>query len=258
MLRGLYTAAAGMLAATTATDTLASNLANVNTVGFKGDKLNFQNFPQMLINKMTNQEQSQIGSIMTGSQVYQSFVNFAPGAIHETGNTFDLALHGDGFFTVKSATDGKTYYTRAGNFTVDAQGFLSTVNGDYVQGKLGNIQMNLDNAPFVINPQGVITGNGKQIDQLAVARFADNQTLQKVTDNLYQTTATSQLLPPTQTGQALSYKIQQGGLEDSNINPVAELVNNIQGMRLYEALQKNIHMQNDALGKAVNDVGRVK
>lgn len=254
MLRGIYTAAAGMMAATTATDTLASNLANVNTVGFKGDKLNFQNFPEMLINKMTNEDTTEIGSIMTGSKVYQSFVNFAPGAIHETGNTFDLALHGDGFFSVKSATDGKNYYTRAGNFTVDAQGFLTTVNGDYVQGKLGNIQLKLDDAPFTISQQGNISGKGKQIDQLVVARFADNQTLQKVTDNLYQATPASKLLPDTQ----INYKIQQGGLEDSNINPVAELVNNIQGMRLYEALQKNIHMQNDALGKAVNDVGRVR
>jgi flagellar basal-body rod protein FlgF len=256
MLRGLYTAAAGMLAATTSTDTLASNLANVNTVGFKADKLNFQNFPQMLINKMSNQEQNQIGSIMTGSKVYQSFVNFAPGSIHETGNTFDVALHGDGFFTVKSPTDGKTYYTRAGNFTVDAQGFLTTVNGDYVQGKLGNIQLNLDDAPFAINQQGMITGKNRQIDQLAVAQFTNNQTLAKVSDNLYQATPASKLLQGSTAGQ--NFKIQQGGLEDSNVNPVAELVNNIQGMRLYEALQKNIHMQNDALGKAVNEVGRTK
>lgn len=251
MLRGLYTAAAGMLATTTSVDTLASNLANVNTLGFKGNKLNFQNFPEMLISKMDAEGQTQVGSIMTGSKVYQSFMNFAAGSIHETGNTFDLAIHGDGFFTVKSAKDGKEYYTRAGNFTVNSQGYLTTVNGDYVQGKLGNIQLNLDEAPITITGQGNISGKGRQIDQLVITKFQDNQTLEKVTDNLFQATPASQKI-----SAGPGYHIQQGALEGSNVNPISELVNNIQGMRLYEALQKNIHMHNEALGKAVNDVGR--
>ncbi|MCE3233846.1 MAG: flagellar basal-body rod protein FlgF [Vampirovibrio sp.] len=253
MLRGLYTAAAGMLATTTSVDTLASNLANVNTVGFKGNKLNFQTFPQMLISKMDGEGQTPVGSIMTGSKVYQSFMNFTAGSIHETGNTFDLAIHGDGFFTVKSAADGKEYYTRAGNFTINAQGFLTTTNGDYVQGKLGNIQVKLDDGPFSITGQGNISGKGRQIDQLLITRFKDNQSLEKVTENLFQATPNSEKLPPA---QVVGYKVQQGALEGSNVNPISELVNNIQGMRLYEALQKNIHMHNEALGKAVNDVGK--
>ncbi len=255
MLRGLYTAAAGMLSTTIATDTMASNLSNVSTVGFKSNKVNFQTFPEMLINRINQQDQQPIGSIMTGSQVYESFVNFAAGPMQQTGNTFDIALQGDGFFTVKDNRGG-TFYTRAGNFTMNEQGFLTTMDGKYVQGKLGNIQLALDGGPFNINAQGNISGRNGVIDQLQVTRFTDNHTLAKVSDNLYETTVNSRKIEDNATDAALGYRVFSGSLESSNVNPVAELVNNIQGMRLYEALQKNIHIHNDTLGKAVNDVGR--
>lgn len=259
MLKGLYTAAAGMLATNMATDTLADNLANINTVGYKGSKMNFQTFAEMLINRIDDQGQNRIGSISNGSKVYGSYVNFQPGAMHETGNSFDLALNGDGFFTVKSPTTGKTFYTRAGNFTIDSQGFVTTLNGEYVQGKLGNIQVNLDEGPFNINPKGEISGKGKTIDQLQITRFTDNQSLDKVSDNLYQETPSSKKLPdPTDTGSPAGFTVMQGALEESNVSPVSELISNIEGLRLYEALQKNIHMHNEALGKAVNEVGRYK
>jgi flagellar basal-body rod protein FlgF len=258
MLKGLYTAAAGMLATSMATDTLAVNLANINTVGYKGSKMNFQTFAEMMINKIDAQGQQPIGSIMTGSKVFESFVNYKPGAVHETGNPFDVALSGDGFFAVKSG-DGKPFYTRAGNFTIDGQGFLTTMNGEYVQGKLGNIQLNLDEGPFAISPKGEITGKGRIIDQLQVTRFTDNQSLEKVSDNLYQEGPNSKKMPdPTATGAPAGFKVLQGALEESNVSPVSELISNIEGLRLYEALQKNIHMHNEALGKAVNDVGRYK
>ncbi|WP_303672579.1 flagellar hook-basal body protein [Vampirovibrio chlorellavorus] len=256
MLRGLYTAAAGMLASTTGTDTLASNLSNVNTVAFKGNKVNYQTFPEMLINRMSSQGQERVGTLMAGSKVHGSFVNFAPGAMKQTGNTFDLAIQGDGFFTVKSKVNGDTYYTRAGNFTMDQNGFLTTVNGDFVQGKLGNVQMALDGGPFNINGQGNVSGRNGIIAQLQIARFENNQALEKLSDNLFQATNNSKQLPEPKNGDPLGYQINSGMLEESNINPVAELVNNIQGLRLYEALQKNIHIHNDTLGKAVNEVGR--
>lgn len=252
MLRGLYTAAAGMLTVTTSTDALAGNLANVNTTGYKANRMNFQTFPEMLINRLDRQEQQAVGSLVNGSQVYRSFISFTPGAVHETGGTLDMAIHGDGFFTVKSP-EGKTFYTRAGNFSMDAQGYLITQNGDYVQGAQGNIQINSADQPVMVTQQGTITAKGRTVGQLSVARFQDNQTLERVSDNLYQTTPASR----PATGGA-GFKVQQGALEESNVNPVMELVNNIQGMRLYEALQKNIHMHNEALGKAVNDVGRYR
>lgn len=255
MLRGLYTAAAGMLATQISTDTLASNLSNVNTIGFKGNKVNYQTFPEMLINRINNNQQEQIGSLMTGSKVFESYIDFSAGALKQTGNTFDMAIEGDGFFTVKSKT-GTPYYTRAGNFTINEEGFLTTMDGAYVQGSLGNIQLSLDGGPFSVTPRGEISGRNGVIDQLKVARFENNHMLEKVSDNLYQATPNSKTLPEPDAGTPLGYKVNTGMLEESNINPVMELVNNIQGLRLYEALQKNIHIHNDTLGKAVNEVGR--
>ena len=257
MLKGIYTAAAGMLATNTAIDTLANNLANVNTVGFKANRLSYQTFPEMMLNKVENNEKTAIGSLVNGSQIYGSYVNFAPGGIQQTGNPLDLAIHGDGFFHVKSA-DGKSQYTRAGNFTVDSNGYLVTNSGEFVQGKSGNIQLNMTNGPFTINSGGTISAKGQNVDQITVTRFQDNRALQKLTDNLYEATPAAQEATDSALGVGQSAMIQQGALETSNVNPVSELVNNIQGMRLYEALQKNIHMHNEALTKTVNEVGRYK
>lgn len=255
MLRGLYTAAAGMMATQTASDTMASNLSNVSTIGFKGNKVNYQTFPEMMINRVSKEGQERVGSIMTGSQIFESYIDFSAGAMQQTGNTFDLAIEGDGFFTVRSKT-GTPYYTRAGNFTIDEEGFLTTMHGAYVEGSLGKIQVLLDGGPFSINAQGSISGRNGVIDQIKVARFEDNHTLEKVSENLYQATPGSKKLPEPEADTPRGYKVNAGMLEASNINPVSELVNNIQGLRLYEALQKNIHIHNDTLGKAVNDVGR--
>jgi flagellar basal-body rod protein FlgF len=254
MLKGIYTAAAGMLATNIAIDTLASNLANVNTVGFKGNRLSYQTFPEMILNKIENNEKTAIGSLVNGSKIYGSYVDYAAGGTQQTGNPLDMAIHGDGFFHVKGE-DGKSYYTRAGNFTVNASGDVVTPSGEYLQGKSGNIHLNMADGPVTINSNGTISAKGQNVDQVVLTHFQNNQALEKLSDNLYQTTSTSQE-STTDTGKSSS--IQQGALEQSNVNPVSELVNNIQGMRLYEALQKNIHMQNDALGKTVNDVGRYK
>lgn len=255
MLRGLYTAAAGMMATELATDALANNLSNVNTLAYKGSKVNYQTFPEMMMQRINNKEQQQIGSLTTGSKVYETFVDFAAGPIKQTGNTFDMAIQGQGFFTVRKGA-GEPYYTRAGNFTINENGFLATIDGSLVQGKLGNIQLMQDGGPFSVNPNGEIVGRTGVIDQLQIARFQDENTLQKAGGNLFQATPNSRMIPAPLAGEPLGYKINSGSLEDSNVNPVAELVNNIQGLRLYEALQKNIHFHNDTLGKAVNDVGR--
>ncbi len=252
MLKGIYTAAAGMLTTNTAIDTLANNLANVNTVGFKANRLSYQTFPEMMLNKVENNEKTAIGSLVNGSQIYGSYVNFAPGGIQQTGNPLDLAIHGNGFFHVKTA-DGTSLYTRAGNFTMDSNGYLVTPGGEFVQGQSGNIQLNMADGPFTISENGTISAKGQNVNQIGLVEFQDKQTLQKLSDNLYQATSASVVStdPPKSV-------IQQGALEQSNVNPISELVNNIQGMRLYEALQKNIHMHNDALGKTVNEVGRYR
>lgn len=255
MIRGLYTAAAGMLASSIGTDTMANNLANVNSTGFKANRINYQSFPEMLLSRMSSTGKTPIGGIMTGSAVHDSFVDFKPGALRETGNPYDVALQGDGFFTVRDSVSGDEFYTRAGNFTVNQQGFLATMSGDLVMGQDDNgilIPPN-NNGRVVIGQGGDVNVNGVAIGRLKLTRFADNQTLQKVGDTKF--AATEATVP---LDHALGLSVHQGRLEQSNTNPIGELVNNIQGVRLYEALQKNIQISNQTLQKAVNEVGRYR
>lgn len=256
MLRGLYTAAAGMLSVQMANDTLATNLSNLSTIGYKSNMVNYQSFPEMLMNRVSKQGNTRVGSIMTGSQIYETFTQYKQGQVTTTGNTFDMAIEGGGFFTVKSSS-GQLYYTRAGNFTISEDGFVTTLNGHRVQGELGDIQVNLDDGSFQINQRGELTSKNRFIDRFKIARFVDDQALDKLGDNLYAPSSAARQEPQAPNGP-LGYKIHQGMLELSNVNPVMELVNNIQGLRLYESLQKNIHMHNETLQKAVNEVGRYR
>jgi len=257
MLKGIYTAAAGMLSTNLAMDTVANNLANISTAGFKGSKINLQTFPEMLMRKMSVAGDQEIGSMSTGTQIYQSFVNHQAGSIKATGNPFDAAIQGKGMFTLK-ADNGNTYYTRAGNFTLDSSGFLCTPSGMKVQGTGGDIQINVNDGPFQIMPNGDIRGKNGTINQLEVSQFDDEQTLSKIGDNLYAAGESTKVTPANSGFGNTSYGIVGGALEDSNVNPVIEMVNTIQGQRLYEALDKNIKMHNDTLTKAVNEVGRYK
>ncbi len=259
MIRGLYTAASGMMASMLANDVLADNIANASTAGYKKSQPSFQTFPNMLIQKMSGQQTESVGDVSTGTRVYGTWIDFSNGMLATTGNTFDLGIQGDGFFTIQGASDGKTYYTRAGNFTVDPNGYLTTVTGDFVMGKLGKINMAQDEPPFDVNQAGEITAKGRQVDQVLITRFEDNRVLSKHGELLYEATPMTKILPPSKDQtQALGYTIHQKTLERANVNIVSEMVNSITGMRLYEALQKNIHMQNEILGKTVNEVGRYR
>ena len=257
MIRGLYTAASGMIATLMANDTLANNLANVNTTGFKKNTTSFSTFPEMLIHKMQGGESKAVGSIMTGGKVHETAIRFEQGHLSETGNDFDLALEGDGFFTLKDNNDN-TYYTRAGNFTVSAEGYVVNQQGHVLQGRLGGIQVNLDNGPFRFGRDGLLTAGQREVDQLKIARFEDNHQLTKVGDTLFQAKNGFEPLPEPQPGELPDYVLHQGLLERSNTNVIEELVNTIQGTRLYDTLQRNVKMHNEMTGKAVNEVGRYR
>lgn len=257
MLRGIYTAASGMMAAMIGTDTLANNLANVNTAGFKRNAVNYQTFPEMMLNRLDGDGASSIGSVMTGTKVRSTAVNFDQGQLHQTGNPLDIAIDGEGFFTVKDDKD-QIFYTRNGAFTISPDGYLVNQQGYHVQGERGDIVVPPGSSSLQINQQGDVSEKEGVIDRLLIANFEDNNTLEKVGDNAYKTTDASKKLPTPFNKDEFKYRLRQYSIENANVNPVSELVNSITGMRLYEALQKNIHLHNQMLEKAVNDVGRYR
>lgn len=254
MIKGLYTAAAGMLAQTVATDTLADNLANISTTGFKRRDVTFQSFPQTLIRAMGDDGQSrEIGSMLTGNCLHGTVVHFAQGILRETGNPLDIGIKGDGFFALRDTETNKTFYTRNGDFSLDAEGYVVNSEGMRLQGAEGDILMPPNTSQIDISEKGQIMANNEPLTVLDIAHFADNHELSRSGYTLFEASPQAQRIIPK-----AEPTIVQKALEQSNTNPVSELVHNITGMRLYEALQKSIHQQNETLQKVVNEVGRYR
>lgn len=270
MLRGLYTGAMGMMVQQTAQDVTANNLANVDTPGYKRDITVFKSFPQILMHRMndnvvvtkkgTIDYRPTVGWCGTGVEVNEVFTEHRKGPIKKTGDSFDFAIHGEGFFCVQGI-DGKERYTRNGAFTINKDGFLVTREGELVLGEKGPIQVSKwdfvvwKDGTIVENPVNEPKGwkNAAEVAKFKIVDFNESRFLDKVGYNRFETTPES--------GEAFDitegFEIKQGHLEMSNVNIVEEMVRMIGVMRAYEANQKVITSHDEILGRAVNDVPRV-
>lgn len=248
MIRGIYAAASGMVAETIRNDVTANNLANVNTAGFKKDVAVSRDFASVLIKRINDgEDMPNVGSLGSGAQIDEVATIQSAGAVRPTGNDFDLAIDGKGFFAVQTANGVR--YTRNGSFTKSAQGELVNSEGQRVLGQNGPIRIN-NGSTMNISGDGSISVDGVQIDRLRVVEFANEKQLQKEGNSLFTAPAGAQTQPAT--GQ-----VKQGYLEMANVNVVAEMVNMIAGFRAYEVNGKVVQAHDQLLDKAVNEVGRV-
>ena len=236
-------------------DVISNNLANVNTTGFKKDSTIISSFPEMLMTKVndrtrTGATQQGIGRVSLGAQVDAIYTNFSQGSFVRTDDKFNVAIQGDGFFTV-TTPNGDERYTRDGSFVVSANGQLKTQEGNLVMGQAGVATLGeefLTKAHEVfIDDGGRIIVDGEQVDALRIVSFEDQAALQKTGDNLYQ--GNGNVVP-------FNGKVIQGFLEDTNVNPVTAMVDLITVSRAYEANQKMIQVHDTLMGKAVNEVGK--
>lgn len=255
MLRGLYTAASGMMSTMTSTDVIANNLANVNTVGFKRSDVMYQDFDEMLIHRLGTNGNQPIGRLSLGNRVSQTAVNFVQGGIIDTGNNLDLAISGEGFFSIKD-DNNEIFYTRNGGFTMDNEGFLVTKQGLRVQGEGGDILFPPDTAVIDIDQYGQISVNGNVVDLVKITRFENKAELLPMGATMYRASGNAMELDQPDNPAQNGYYIYQGKLEGSNTNAIGEMINSITGLRMYETLQRNIKVHSETLGKAVNEVGR--
>lgn len=246
MLRGLYTSASGMLAQMQRTDQLANDLANVNTNGYKRDQAVFRTFPQMLISRLERNQHAngasrpqRIGRLGTGVQIEEIYTNLQPGALVQTENTLGFAIEGDGYFVIQTPQGQRL--TRDGAFTLNSEGMLVTYNGDFVLGTQGPIQLQ---GQVVVAEDGTVRSDGQIVDELLIVSAED---VRKEGNNLFSGT----FVP------AENYRIRQGFLERSNVNSIRAMIELIEATRAYEANQKAVWAQDETLGKAINEVGRV-
>lgn len=285
MLRGLYTAATGMVSESYRTDNIANNLANANTTGFKRDDAVIKEFKPMLLRRINDDANVKgdvtaikdfsvgggtvrakqfsldgggipVGILGLGSAVDEIVTDHSQGSLQTTGNTLDLGIVGNGYFAIQ--TPQGIRYTRDGSFYRDPDGRLVNANGHSVLNQQGqDIIIPPESNNIVIGATGRITAgvDGQvergEIDTIQFVEFEDDRNqLEKVGDNQYR--AIDGVTPNNATGS-----IQQGTLERSNTSVVSEMVNLIASYRAYEASSKAVTSQDTLLEKAVTEVGRV-
>ena len=259
MIRGLYTSGWSMMANSKKMDVISNNLANVSTNAYKKDTVIFESFPNLLTRRINDTRSSlnpsgEVGSMEFGSDVGEVFTYYNQGQLLKTDNYSDMAISGsdNAFFTVQFGdANGNTgeYYTRDGSFTVDSNGQLVTKEGYTVMGEDGPVTV-MDGG-FSVQADGTVVQNGEAVAKLLIKEFTDASTLSKFGSNLVQNAGTAN-------ERAFSGEVQQGCIEQSNVNIIREMVDMITVMRAYEANQKVLQAQDGTLDKAVNEVGVVR
>jgi flagellar basal-body rod protein FlgF len=244
MSSGYYAACTGLMSRTEALDTIAHNVANVSTSGFRGSHNVFSSVLATTGDSslsVLNQDANDYG-VLGGTQLDTS-----QGALTSTGNDLDVAIEGAGYFTAQTANG--TVYTRAGNFRVSPKGQLTTAAGDPVLGDNGPIT--IVGEPVSISADGTISVNDAIAGRLKVAEFAPATQMQSAGGTYYTAPAGSAL-------GATNSKVHQGELEGSNVNPITSVVELITAQRGVEDMRHVLSMYNSELDKtAVQDLPRV-
>lgn len=232
------------LAAYQSMDSIANNLANMSTPGFKRETPQFQEY----VEQVTPAEGETGTQKVSFVQQTGSLRDLTEGAIEKTDAPFDLAIHGQGYFVVQTANG--TLYTRNGHFTLDASGRIVDGDGDPVQGQGGDISVSANDGDISIAPDGTVSGLNGQIGQLSIVDFADDRALVKQGDSMYSTTQTAQT--------ATDATVQQGAIEGSNVQPVIEMSNMIEVMRSYQATMNLAQSQSDLIRQAIDKLATVQ
>ncbi|WP_447977056.1 flagellar basal-body rod protein FlgF [Candidatus Nitrospira bockiana] len=239
MNRGIYPILSGALAQERQIQVFSNNVANVNTAGFKEDESLFRSvFTRSLAGRSASGPQERVFVNAHGVKTV-----FDAGRLRRTGNPFDLAIRGSGFFEIH--TKQGTRYTRNGLFHLDGRRRLVTEGGDPVMGLRGEITVKAGDVH--VGPGGTVTVNGEEVARIKIVDFPDAKAA-KVGDGLFIG------MNPKAAKDAV---VEPGYLEESNVNALAEMVKLIQGMRLYESAQKLIQTFDRMTERVVEDVGRV-
>lgn len=239
---GIYSSVAGANAREIELEVLANNVANMQTTGFKEMEVSFTSEVDSNLNP-TDMEKAQ-ALVRQG----KSHINYAQGSVYSTGNPLDLAIQGDGFFAVQ--TPGGTRYTRDGNFTVSAEGTLTTQNGFPVLSGYGPLSVPADKIVSV-GPTGEVSAGGDSLGKISIYKMAETNrnSLKPEGGNLF-------VLENGETQPADNYRIAQGHLESSNVNLIRSLTRIIEVSRAYESHQKSMAKQLEST-QQLNQIAKV-
>lgn len=244
MHSGVIAAYSGLKAQMEALDTLANNLANVNTAGFKEQV----SFFRTLNLARDSSEAAPLESAINNAVTSGSALNVSPGTLLETHRDLDIAIEGEGFLTVE--TPHGLRYTRNGNLIRNAESVLCTADGFPVLGESGRIV--LSPGKVNITQEGQIQVDGNNMARLKVVSFENSSSLTCEGHALF---AAAQ--GADHPGPASEAAIRQGYQEQSNVNPVLSTVRMVEILRHFEAIQKSVNLMiNDLDAKAIEKLGR--
>ncbi|HZD33412.1 MAG TPA: flagellar basal-body rod protein FlgF [Candidatus Angelobacter sp.] len=241
---GYYAACTALMARAQALDTIANNLANTSTSGYRGQHNVFQSVLAQADTATSSPLSQAVNSfgVLSGTRIDPT-----QGTLEHTGNDLDLAIEGPGFFVVQ--TTAGLVYTRGGNFRVSAKNQLVTAAGDPVLGESGPVTVL--GSPSSISPDGTISTAGALSGKLKLVEFPAGTPLQNLGQTYYSAADVS-----TKTSQ--SSTVRQGMLEDSNVSPIASVVELVSVQREAEMMQRVLSMINSDLNKvATQDLPRV-
>jgi len=236
MLRGIYSVAYAMETAARNHEIAADNLVNATMPGFRRQGLLYETSAASEFRRAGDASGSQVNPRGSGT-----YTHFESGPLQQTQNPLDAAVSGDAFFVVQGPNG--PLYTRNGAFAIGPGGVLQTRGGGYtVSGQGGQIVLPPGTGAITIDADGSITANGAQLGRLQLARFDNPQTLRRVGPTLFEGNAPLTPAPN-------SVRVEQGYRENSNVEPVREMISMMVGMRFYEAAGKAIQSMSDAVSQ---------
>ncbi|MBI5639111.1 MAG: flagellar basal-body rod protein FlgF [Nitrospirae bacterium] len=236
MYKGIYIALSGATLKQTQMEIISNNLANANTLGYKKDKVSFQNY---LISQMSGRPDSEDGRTM--SDLSEIKTDFTDGSMVRTGNNLDIAIDGRGFLSIEGGQ-----YTRRGDLKIDSQGYLVTQDGKKVLGTGGPIQ--LQEGTIEIGSAGDISVNGVTVGTLKIVEFGDERAVRKSGRDFFTS---------DQPGSPAKVTVKQGYIETSNVDVVREMVSMIDALREFQMYEKAVHSFDEASSRAVNEISRI-
>lgn len=257
MVRGLYTAYTGMRNEQKRLDVISNNLANSATVGYKEENVVSRSFADLMAIKIRDGSNEfidrPIGVMNPGVKIGETYMDWGQGSLRETGNTYDIAIEGDGFFTMRvtnSSGESSIKYTRCGTFKCTNEGYIVDANGNHLQGSGGDIQVPLEANEIVIKNDGSIYADNVLVDTIQLTDFEDYNYLQLYGENMFEAVDGAAV-------KASTARLEQGYTEQSNVNVISEMVSMITITRAYEAGQKMIRTQDSLLDASANQIGKV-
>jgi flagellar basal-body rod protein FlgF len=238
MNAAMYKALSGAIAQTRRLEVVTQDLANTNTAGYKGERLVFRE-----VLEAPTKPEERIGGQVT---VIEQRTDFSSGSPRHTGNPLDLAILGEGLFAVQ--TSHGVRYTRQGTFHLSADNTLMMPSGEPLLGEGGPIRV--EGSKVDVTADGVVLVDGEEVDRLKIVRAQDPRRLVREGNTFFR-------IGEDEMEAVKDIQVEQGSLEEANVNPIESMVALIDISRQFEAYERAMRTIDGATEKAVNEAGKL-